>query len=83
MTNQMTNQKIERASCRFIAEATGAAAPTLRLEVFHPVPALAEVRIEFELLSGTTLPQAKKLAESINERIIGIGVSATRQAPSI
>jgi hypothetical protein len=77
----MTNQKIERASCRFIAEGSGAGAPTLRLEVFHPVPSLEGMKIEFELLSGTMLPQAKKLAESINERIIGIGVTATHQTP--
>jgi hypothetical protein len=32
--------------------------------------------IEFELLSGTTLEQAKRLAESVNERTIGIIVNA-------
>jgi hypothetical protein len=78
----MTNQKIERASCRFIAETSGSGAPTLRLEVFHPVSSLAGMTVEFELLSGTTLTQAKKLAESINERIIGIGVTAAAQTPS-
>jgi hypothetical protein len=69
----MTDQQTQRSSCRFEAPRNGA--PTLRLELFHPVPALAAVTIEFELLSGTTVEQAKRLAESVNERVIGIIVN--------
>jgi hypothetical protein len=72
----MTDQQTQRASCRFEAKAPRDGAPTLRLELFHPVPALAGMTIEFELLSGTTLEQAKRLAESVNERATGIVVHA-------
>lgn len=72
----MMGQKSERASCRFNARASQSGETTLRVEVFHPVPSLAGVSIEFELLRGTTLEQSKKLAESLNERTIGIIVTA-------
>jgi hypothetical protein len=71
----MTDQPTQRSSCRFEAKAPRTGPPTLRLEVFHPVPALDGMTVEFELLSGTTLEQARKLAESINERAIGVIVS--------
>jgi hypothetical protein len=72
----MTDQQTQRSSCRFEAKAPRNGTPALRLELFHPVPALAGMTLEFELLSGTTLEQAKRLAESINERTIGIIVNA-------
>jgi hypothetical protein len=78
----MPENKIERASCRFGAQALRNDAPTLKLELFHPLPSLAGVTIEFELLRGTTLEQAKKLAESVNERTIGIIVSPNTAATS-
>ncbi len=71
----MTENKIERASCRFAAMAPPNDTPTLKLEFFHPVPSLAGMTIGFELLRGTTLEQAKKLADSVNERTIGIIVN--------
>jgi hypothetical protein len=73
----MTDQPTQRSSCRFEAKAPRNGTPTLRLELFHPVPALAGMTIEFELLSGTTVEQAKRLAESVNERTIGIIVNAS------
>lgn len=72
----MADQQTQRSSCRFEAKAPRNGPPTLRLELFHPVPALAGMTIEFELLSGTTFEQAKRLAESVNERTIGIIVNA-------
>ena len=72
----MTDQLTQRSSCRIEAKGLRNTTPTLRLELFHPVPALAGITLEFELLSGTTLDQAKKLAESVNERIIGVVVNA-------
>ena len=45
------------------------------MELFHnTVPTLATARIAFELLTGTTLVQARALAEIMNERILGVVV---------
>jgi hypothetical protein len=49
----MTDQPTQRSSCRFEAKAPRNGTLTLRLELFHPVPALDGMTIEFELLSGT------------------------------
>ncbi len=41
--------------------------------MFHQtVPALADMTLDFELLSGTTPDQARKAAESMNDRVIGV-----------
>jgi hypothetical protein len=71
----MADQTTERASCRFVVQTFAKGAPTLRLELFHPIASLTGMMLDFELLSGTTLEQAKKLAESVNERAIGIIVN--------
>ncbi len=41
--------------------------------MFHQtVPILKDAMVDFELLNGTTLDQARKLAESVNDRVTGI-----------
>lgn len=75
----MPDQKIERASCRFVAK-TNQDNAVLRLELFHPLPSLADRTVEFELLKGTTLEQARKLSDSLTERTIGIIVTTTSRS---
>ncbi|MBV9572547.1 MAG: hypothetical protein JOY93_00725 [Acidobacteriales bacterium] len=65
----------ERGACRLVAVAGQDGKPVIRVELFHQtVPFLANTTLEFELLGGTTLQQAKTLAESINDRIVGLAV---------
>ena len=72
----MTNSIVERGSCRFKAMQGTDGKSVIRMEMFHhTVPSLADMTVEFELLSGTTPDQARKLAESVNDRVIGILVS--------
>ena len=72
----MPDNSIERGGCRFSAALTGDGKPTVAMELFHnTVPTLATSKIAFELLSGTTLAQAKALAEIMNERILGVVVA--------
>ena len=69
----MIDPGAQKSGCFFVAKAGAQGKPIIRFELFHQtVPTLAGLTVEFELLSGTTLEQAKKLAESIDERIIGI-----------
>jgi len=45
----------------------------MRMEMFHQiVPQLADATLDFELLNGTTLDQARKFAESVNDRVTGV-----------
>jgi hypothetical protein len=69
----MGTLNIERGSCRFkaIQEADGKF--VIRMEMFHQtVPLLKNATVDFELLNGTTLDQARKLAESVNDRVTGV-----------
>ena len=70
---KMTLRK-ERSGSRFVAR-TDEGKTVIGLELFHDtVPALKPLSVGFELLSGTTLEQAKKLVDDMNERIVGIVV---------
>ena len=70
----MADKAVERGGCRFIPAQTADGKSTIAMELFHAVPSLASASITFELLGGTTLAQAKALAEAMNERILGIVV---------
>ena len=49
----------------------------IELELFHDtVSGLRSVSVGFELLSGTTLEQAKRLVDGMNERIVGVIVTS-------
>jgi hypothetical protein len=70
---KMTLRK-ERSGSRFVAR-TDEGKTVIELELFHDtVPALNPLSVGFELLGGTTLEQAKKLVDAMNERIVGIVV---------
>jgi len=72
----MTTPQVERSGCRFKAINGADGKPILRVELFHTtVSALAGATVDFELLSGTTLAQARALADSVNERILSVVVS--------
>jgi len=67
---------IERDSCRFKTVQGADGKFVIRMEMFHQtVPQLKDVTVDFELLNGTTVDQARKLAESMNDRITGVLVA--------
>jgi hypothetical protein len=69
----MANSNIERGSCRFKVMQAADGKSVIRMEMFHQtVPSLTDMTLDLELLSGTTPDQARRLAESVNDRVIGI-----------
>jgi hypothetical protein len=74
MRKQVLPPKIERGGSRFVAVLRDHG-PEIRLELFHELPSMATFSIGFEMLRGVTLPEAKKLVEMMNERIVGVIVS--------
>ena len=67
--------KTERSGCRFSAQTDGGK-PVIRLDLFHDnVSGWRSVSVGFELLSGTTMEQARALVDSMNERIVGVIVT--------
>jgi hypothetical protein len=68
--------KTERSGSRFIVTNTEDGGPLIRLELFHDtVAGLKSITVGFEVLSGTTLEQARTLVDRMNERIIRVAVS--------
>ena len=66
----------ERGGCRFVVTKTDEGKPVIQLELFHDtVSRLKGFKVGFEVLSGTTLDQARTLADLMNERIIGAMVT--------
>lgn len=64
---------IERDSCRFKVIQGADGKCIMRMEMFHQsVALLKDATVDFELLNGTTLDQARKLAESVNDRVTGV-----------
>jgi hypothetical protein len=71
-----TAPKTERSGSRFRANIREGK-PVIELELFHDtVSDLKAVSIGFELLSGTTMEQAKTLEDGMNERIVGVIVTS-------
>jgi hypothetical protein len=63
----------ERGGCRFVVIKTDEGKPMIQLELFHDtVSRLKGFNVGFEVLSGTTLNQARTLVDDINERIVGV-----------
>jgi len=67
--------KLERGGCRFsVRNAEGK--PIIEMELFHDtVSRLADAKLTFEMLSGTTLEETRKLADAMNDRIIDVVVT--------
>jgi hypothetical protein len=66
----------ERGGCRFVVTKSDEGTPIIQLELFHDtVSRLKGVKVGFEVLSGTTLDQARTLVDDINERIVGVIVT--------
>ncbi len=72
----MASPNVQKSNCRFLASSGEDGKPRIKLDLFHQtVSCLAGMNIEFEVMGGTSLLQAKALAESINDKIIGIVVT--------
>ncbi len=72
----MEEPKSERGSCRFKAVRAADGKPVIQVELFHnTVTLLKDLTIEFELLSGSTIDQARSLTDAANDRILGVIVS--------
>ena len=68
--------RTERSGSRFAVANTDDGMPLIRLELFHEtVSSLKPLAIGFEMLSGTTLEQARTLVDAMNERIVGVAVT--------
>ena len=67
--------RTERSGSRFLVTSYEGK-PVIQLDLFHDtVAGLKSLSVGFELLSGTTLEQARALVDVMNERIVGVIVT--------
>jgi hypothetical protein len=77
----MPHKQTERSNCRFLVQQTPDGKPFLALQLYHDtIPALRAATIGFELLGGTRIEEANKLADMLNERVLEIFVTTDRAA---
>jgi hypothetical protein len=78
----MTETRVERGTCRFVAEKGEQGKPIIRVELFHgTVSLLKNVTLSFNLLGGMSVEQAKKIADSLNENVLDMSVSLSGDHP--
>jgi hypothetical protein len=72
LQNNVVNGAVQKSNCRFQVSNGPDGKPRIKLDFFQAVPCLAGMTVEFELLGGSTVQQAKALAETANDKIIGV-----------
>jgi hypothetical protein len=78
----MPDTRIERGTCRFVARNVEGGRPAITLQFFHgTVSILNHAALRFNLLSGFTLEQAKKLADVLNENVLDASVAVSSEHP--
>jgi hypothetical protein len=70
----------ERSNCRFTIRKSGNEQPQLVAELFQQVSSLKHAKLGFELLNGTSVEQAKKIAAFLNEHVLNVFVETTSPA---
>jgi hypothetical protein len=72
----MAETKTERSNCRFTVQPASDGKPVLVVQLFQDtIPVLRQVLFGFDLLGGTRLEDAKKLAEMLNEHVLDLFVT--------
>ena len=67
----MTDTQTERGSCKFTVQQVEGGKQAIVVQTFHDnIGALRHATLGFNLLSGTTSEQAKKMAEMLNEYVL-------------
>jgi hypothetical protein len=79
---RMSDTRIERGSCRFVAKTDDGGRPIVILQFFHgTVSVLNHAVLSFNLLGGLSLERAKKMADTLNENILDASVSVSSEHP--
>lgn len=72
----MPDNQTERSNCRFLVKQAVDGKPVLTVQLYHDtIPLLRTATIGFELLGGTRIEDANKLADMLNERVLEIFVT--------
>ena len=78
----MADVRIERGTCRFIARKRVGGRATITLQFSqNAVSLLNHATLSFNLLSGLTLEQAQKIAETLTDNVLDASVEVASEHP--
>jgi hypothetical protein len=79
----MNETQTERASCRFLVQKSeGAEKYTIKVQACHDgLSVLKNAVLGFDLLSGVSAEQAKKIADTLNESVLQLFVTMADSHP--
>ena len=78
----MAEKKTDRSACRFTVQQAKDGKPFIAVQLYRDtIPVLREVSFGFDLLRGTQVEDAKKLAEMLNEQVLDMFVTTGEKAP--
>src|ERR1035437_5893884 len=78
----MAEKKTDRSACRFTVQQAKDGKPFIAVQLYRDtIPVLREVSFGFDLLRGTQVEDAKKLAEMLNEQVLEMFVTTGEKAP--
>jgi|HubBroStandDraft_4_1064222.scaffolds.fasta_scaffold974576_1 hypothetical protein len=78
-------KKTERSNCHFAVERSTDGKPILVVQLYQDgaISSLREMVLGFDLLGGTQLEQASKLAEMLNERVLDCFVTMKNKSGDV
>jgi hypothetical protein len=73
----MPDKQTNRSNYRFLVKQAPDGKPFLAVQLYHDtIPAFRAATIGFELLGGTRIEDANKIADALNERVLQIFVTS-------
>ncbi len=80
MVRDMSRPNTERSNCQLVVQQTPDGKVVVVVQLLHQtIPSLRNLVVGFDLLGGARLEQAKKLADHLNEYVLGVFVTVTEK----
>jgi hypothetical protein len=76
----MSQTITERSNCQFVVQQAPDGKVMVLVQLLHQtIPSLRNSVVGFDLLGGTRMEQARKVADLLNEYVLGVFVTATEK----
>ena len=80
IVRDMSPTNMQRSNCQFVVQQTPEGNVVLLIQLLHQtIPPLNNSVVGFDLLGGTRVEQAKKVADLLNEYVLGVFVKGTEK----
>jgi hypothetical protein len=77
----MEEKKTDRSNCRFTVQQGSEGKVLLVVQLYQDtIPLLKDVSLGFDLLGGMRVEEARKVAEVLNEHVLDVFITTTRDS---